>query len=133
MHCVVLAGGKTDPADPMYELTGDKPKSLIKFDDRTMLELVVDALQGADSIDDVFIVGVDESHDLHFSQPVTYVPDQGGMVNNALTGVGVMRERYPDAEYVLLSTADIPCVTSAHVDQYVESLGPLVASATTRW
>ena len=58
MDAIVLAGGRTKPDDPLYALMQGKPKSLVQLGERTMVEWVVKALQGADGVDDVVVIGI---------------------------------------------------------------------------
>lgn len=83
-----------------------------------MLERVADALHNAPSVQDLVVVGLDETEtaSLSLARPVHFLPDQGGMVANARSGIEWAQASRPEATEVLLSTADIPLLTSALVE-----------------
>ena len=124
MDCLVVAGGTPLPDDPLYGYTQGRPKSLISIAGRTMLERVVDALQGAASVDEILVVGVDSDYGLNFARPVRFLPDQGGFVANGLAGVAWLAKHNPAAGQLLLSSADIPAVTSEIIDAFVDMCRP---------
>lgn len=121
MECIILAGGRPEPDDALYPYTGDRAKALLKVGERTMLERVAAAFQGAPSIHDLLIVGLSETETagLSFARPVHFLPDQGGMVANARTGLEWLKTRRPQTTEALLSTADIPLLSSAIVEWLV--------------
>jgi GTP:adenosylcobinamide-phosphate guanylyltransferase len=124
MDCLVVAGGTPRPDDPLYTYTQGNPKALISIGGRTMLERVVDALQGATSVDEILVVGIGADRDLSFTRPVHFLPDQGSLVTNGLTGIAWLRERNPRARQFLLSPADIPALTSEIVDAFISLCQP---------
>jgi GTP:adenosylcobinamide-phosphate guanylyltransferase len=124
MDCLVVAGGTPRPDDPLYAYSQGEPKALISIGGRTMLERVVDALQGAASVDEILVVGIEADHDLSFARPVHFLPDQGNLVANGLAGIAWLHERTPHARQFLLSSADIPAVTSDIVDAFVSLCHP---------
>jgi hypothetical protein len=124
MDCLVAAGGTPSPDDPLYAHTKGQPKSLLPIRGRTMLEHVVDALQGAESVDDILVVGLEGADNLTFGSPVHFLPDQGNMVANGLAGISWLQERNPSAGQVLLCSADIPAVTSKIIDGFVDLCRP---------
>lgn len=125
MHCIVTAGGAPGPEDPLYPYTQGKPKALLDMEGRTMLERVMDALQGSKYVEDIVVVGIEDDMGMQFQRPIdNYIPDQGSLVGNVLAGANWLREQHPDMETVLFSTADLPTLTAANVDEYVESCQP---------
>lgn len=125
MHCVVTAGGIPGPEDPLHPYTQGKSKALLDMEGRTMLERVMDALQGSKHVEKIVVVGLENDMGMQFQRPVDhYLPDQGSLVGNALAGVHWLRQEYPDMKNVLFSTSDLPTMTSANVDSFVESCEP---------
>ncbi|MCZ7666045.1 MAG: nucleotidyltransferase family protein [Chloroflexi bacterium] len=116
-----------DPEDPMYAYTQGKPKALLDFGGRTMLERVIDGLQGSQSIEDVVVVGLGSDLGMTFQRPVHHLPDQGSLVANALAGVAWLREQKQDTGVVMVCSADIPMITPAMVDDAVALCQPLNA------
>lgn len=125
MHCLIIAGGQVRAEDPLYAYIQGQPKALIDMGGRTMLERVVDALQGSRHIEDILVVGLDPAAaGLRFARPVESLPDQGSMVGNMLAGCDWFLRHRPDAPAILGCTADIPAITPAVVDGLVESCRP---------
>jgi molybdopterin-guanine dinucleotide biosynthesis protein A len=127
MDCIIIAGGLAAPEDPMYALTQGKPKALLPMGSRTMLEHVVDALQHAQSVDDIIIVGLGSDMGMTFQRPVNHLPDHGSLVGNIIAGANWIRERRPGVTAILGVTADIPLITGPMVDKLVEMCQPLDA------
>lgn len=126
MHCVITAGGLPGPDDPLYELTRGKPKALLDVCGRTMLERVMDALQGSKYIEKIVVVGLEDNLGMQFKRPVDqFLPDQGSLVGNALAGVHWVAKEDPEAKTVLFCTADIPALSAENVDRFVEECQPL--------
>lgn len=124
MHCIITAGGRPDPEDPLYPYIQDKPKALLDMCGRTMLERVVDALQGSQYVEDIVVVGLGSDMGMTFQRPIYHLPDQGGMVSNVLAGIGWIQENRPGAEVLMACSADIPLITSAIIDDFVEQCRP---------
>lgn len=125
MDCLVAAGGTPGPDDPLFAYTRGKPKSLLTIGGRTMVEHVVEALQGAAAVGDILVVGLEGGNDLTFERPVQFLPDQGNLVANGLAGISWLQKRNPRAGHFLLCSADIPAVTSTIVDDFVNLCRPL--------
>ena len=127
MDCVVTAGGMPREDDPMYAYTQGKPKALLPFGDRTMLERVIDALQDSKSIDNIVVVGLGSDMGMTFKRPVHHLPDNGSLVGNFIAGIAWLREQNPELGVVLASSSDIPLITADMIDQLAELCQPLDA------
>lgn len=124
INCVILAGGLPRPGEPMYELTQGKSKALLDMNGRTMLERVMDALQAAETISEIVVVGLGSDLGMTFQKPVYHLTDQGSLLKNALAGIAKMRELHPETKLVLLCSADIPTITPTIVDDFIHSCEP---------
>ncbi len=125
MHCVVTAGGLPGPEDPLYSHTQGRPKALLDMDGRTMLERVMDALQGSKYVEKIVVIGLENNMGMQFKRPVDhYLPDQGSLVGNALAGVHLLNQKYPGTKSALFCTSDIPALTTKNVDRFLESCEP---------
>jgi molybdopterin-guanine dinucleotide biosynthesis protein A len=125
--CVITAGGVPEPEDPLYAFSQGKPKALIEIGGRPMVEWVANALQGSPYLGQIVIVGLAgtsyESH-LNVAGPVHHLPSQGGLVANVLSGIDWIMGRYPESRRVLLSSADLPALTSEGVNHFVDACRP---------
>lgn len=127
MDCVVIAGGMPSPEDPMYAYTQGKPKALLDFGGRTMLERVLDGLQGAPSIKNIVVVGLGSDLGMTFQRPVHHLPDQGSLVANTIAGVAWLREQNPDTGVIITCSADIPLITLEMIEAVIALCQPLDA------
>ena len=59
MDCIVVAGGVPQEEDPLYEYTQGRSKALLEVGGRPMIAWVLDALEGAQSVDRIFVVGLE--------------------------------------------------------------------------
>jgi len=121
MHAIVTAGGIPQPGEPLYEYTQGENKALLDVAGKPMIQWVLDALCGAETVSDICIIGLLEDSGLVCSKPVTYVPNQGELVANIRAGVRKVLESQPDASHVLVVSSDIPGITPAMVDWAVKA------------
>lgn len=106
---VIMAGGKAKPE--IIAATGVDNRALIEVNGVTMLSRVVGALKNAPSVGAITVVG-----DLPDSENYTHVRDHGGFVENLFAGVDASEK----AEYILISTADIPYITGEVVEDFIQ-------------
>jgi GTP:adenosylcobinamide-phosphate guanylyltransferase len=121
MDAIVIAGGIPTPEEPLYPYTQGKPKALLDLCGKPMIQWVLDALGGADSIDRIVIVGLSESSGIKSDKIQSFIPNQGGMLNNIRTGVRRILETNPEANHVIVASSDIPGVTPEKVDWLVNT------------
>ena len=107
----MLAGGKT--STEMRAATGVENRAMVALGGRMMLDFVVQALRGAESVDQLYVVG-----GVPASPAYTLVPERTSLVENLIAGV-TAAQAAGGGEYVLVSTSDIPFLTSAGVDDFV--------------
>ena len=130
MDCIVIAGGRPDPDDPLFPYTQGKPKALLSLAGQPMLAHVLRAFHDAQEVDTIVVVGIAEAEgiavtkDLPSSQPVIFLQDQGSIVANARRGLEWLAANRPGNSELLLSTADIPLLTGHIVDAFVDQCRP---------
>lgn len=109
VNAVVLAGGRNSAE--MQEATGVENRALTRIGERTMLDYVMSALQGAPSVGNIYVVGD--------------VPPSGGyhcvhggetLLDNLMAGV---RAAQVQGDRILVSTSDIPFLTPESVEDFV--------------
>lgn len=121
MNAYLAAGAIPQDQDALFSHTRGKPKALLPLAGRPMIQWLLDALNEASEIERVAIVGLEPPQDLHSDKPLTYIPNQGEMLLNALAGLAWVREVDPQAEYALFCSADIPTVSAEMVDWRVQT------------
>jgi len=119
MDALVTAGGIPKPGEPLYEYTQGKSKALLDVAGKPMVQWVLDALDGAASIQRVVIIGLESESRVASRKTVAFLPNQGGMVENIRTGVFKLLELNPQAHHVLVVSSDIPGITPEMVDWVV--------------
>ena len=120
MDAIVMTGGIPQPEDPLYEFTQGEPKALLEVAGKPMVQWVLDAIGGAELVDRVVLISLSEEAGLSCSKPVTYLPDQGGLLENVRGGIEKAVEINPQARQVLTVSSDIPMIKSEMIDWMVK-------------
>jgi GTP:adenosylcobinamide-phosphate guanylyltransferase len=120
MDAIIIAGGIPEPDEPLYEYTQGQPKALLDIAGKPMVQWILDALGGAELIDRVVLIGLSEEDSLECTKEITYVSNQGSMLQNVRAGMEKVLEINPDANHVLGVSSDIPAINSEMVDWMVK-------------
>ena len=121
MDVIIMAGGELEPDDPLYDATGATNKALLPIAGKTMIQRVVDALAGSPEVEQFVIVGLSPEESPELNVPVAYAPSRGGLFDNVVAGFEKLREIKPDAQLTILSTADIPLLTTEMVNWFINT------------
>ncbi|MGH2582644.1 MAG: nucleotidyltransferase family protein [Anaerolineales bacterium] len=121
---MVTAGGVPEPGDSLYEFTQGKSKALLEIAGKPMAQWVLDAISGSKSVARVVVAGVDADSGLTCAKPVTFIPNQGGMLDNIRGAARTLADQNPKGEHVLIVSSDIPTITSEMVDWAAEQVRP---------
>lgn len=121
MDAIVFAGGIPQPNEPLYSYAAGRPKALIDVAGKPMVQWVLDALSEARSVDRVVIVGLTDKAKLKCSKPLTYLPNEGRLLENVKAGTAKVLELNPKAKYVLLVSSDTPTVKGEMIDWIVNT------------
>lgn len=124
LDALILAGGIPQPGESLYQFTQGRSKALIDVAGKPMVQWVLDALSGAKSIGRAVMVGLDESSRLRCAKALSYLPNQGGMLDNIRAGARKIAELNAQAEYALIVSSDIPTITSEMVDWSCSQVRP---------
>jgi GTP:adenosylcobinamide-phosphate guanylyltransferase len=116
MDAVIMAGGVPQPGELLYEATQGISKALLDIAGKPMIQWVVDALEGATSIQNIVIIGLNENEFPAGGKVRARLPNQGEMLKNIQAGIAKVMEINSSTEYVLLVSSDIPAITPAMVD-----------------
>lgn len=114
VNVVILAGAPAD--DGMTAESGYTSRAMVGIAGKTMLQWVVDALRGANCIGKIAAVGDVQADGLDY-----ILPPGGDLVTNIKRGVEMLHSD----DLVLISTSDIPLLTSEGVDDFVDRASKL--------
>jgi GTP:adenosylcobinamide-phosphate guanylyltransferase len=121
MDAIVTAGGIPQEGEPLYEFTQGRPKALLDIAGKPMVQWVLDALSASKTLERVVVISLPGDSGLECAKPVTYVPNQGGMLQNIRAGVQKVLDLNPGAHHVLTVSSDIPAITAEMVDWMVNT------------
>lgn len=116
IDAVILAGGVNEI--PLYE--GYKPgnKALVEFDGRPSIRYVHDALLRSKYVRDICVVGPREELKSAFHDDLpSFVPATDNPLGSFLAGLSFFQDR----PLVLVTFADLPLLSGAILDRFVES------------
>ncbi len=122
MDAILLAGGVPEPDSPLYPYSDGNPKAVIQIGDKSMIQWVLDALEGSRSIEGIVIVGDEDlNSSLHSTKILDFRPATEDIICNFQLGAEALLSHKPDAESVALVTCDIPLITPEGVDWVIET------------
>jgi GTP:adenosylcobinamide-phosphate guanylyltransferase len=121
MDAVLLAGGIPQPNEPLYSYSHGEAKALIDMAGKPMIQWVLDALGDAKSIERIVVIGLSDKANLKCKKPLTYLSNQGKLLDNLKAGTARVLELNPRAKYVLFASSDIPGITSEMVEWLVST------------
>lgn len=120
IECVFIAGSTPGKPDPLEVYAGVDRKAFIPIAGKPMIEYVVNAIAGASRIGRIVIVGLNPDDGLVFDSQIEYVPARGSMLVNIAAGVHYLLGMSPGIDRVLIAPADIPLLTTEHVDWFID-------------
>jgi hypothetical protein len=85
-----------------------------------MIAHVADALLGSRHVQHLVVVALAPDAPVSFPVPVAHVPDAGDILGNIEAGFDYALAHYPTLDAVLLSSSDVPLITSPMVDGFIE-------------
>jgi molybdopterin-guanine dinucleotide biosynthesis protein A len=116
---VILAGQSVSRDDLLAAYTQGNPKALLPLLGRPMVAYVIDALAGSRYVPRIVVVGLQGFPEESFPVPVDFLPDAHDILTNAEAGLSHAAAASPGARGVLLSSSDVPLVTSSIVDSLI--------------
>ena len=83
MDAIVLAGGVPAPDSALYPDTKGKAKAMLEIGGKYMIQWVLDALDQADTIDSIVIVGCEDCQtEIHSKKIITFKPSTEDIILN---------------------------------------------------
>ncbi len=122
MDAVVMAGGVPQPGDLLYEEAGGRPKSLIEIAGKPMVQWVLEALDRAQGVENVVLVGLRPEEAPKSQKLSAHLPGQGSLLENMRVGAREIQRQNPGAEYGIFVSGDIPAITGEMVDWLLETV-----------
>ncbi len=121
MDAIVVAGGIPLPEDPLYTYTQGNSKALLDIAGKPMVQWVLDALSTTKSIENVILIGLSAKSGVTCAKPLHFLPNQGRMLSNIVTGVEKSQELSPQNEYVMIVSSDVPGIKPEMIDWLAET------------
>lgn len=121
LPAIVTAGGIPQAGEPLYPLSRGRAKALLPIAGKPMIQWVLEALQEAEQISRVIVVGALLPEEMRTSKVQATIPNQGDMLANILAGMQKVLELEPKAHHVVLVSSDIPAITGKIVDWLVQT------------
>jgi GTP:adenosylcobinamide-phosphate guanylyltransferase len=121
MDAIVTAGGIPLEGEPLYDYTRGEYKALLDIAGKPMAQWVMDALDEADTVNNVVLIGLPENCGIKSKKLVALLPNQGEMLENIRGGVKKVLEINPQAHHTLVVSSDIPAITGEMVDWVVNA------------
>ena len=118
----MTAGGTPVQGEPLYSICAGKPKALLDFGGKPMIQWVLDALSSAQKINRVVVIGLPPFTDLTCSLPLTVIDSQGSMLSNLQAGVSELQKMGNISQKVLAVSSDVPAVTAEMIDWMVDTV-----------
>ncbi len=122
MDAIVLAGGVPGPESALYPDTKGKAKAMLEIGGKFMIQWVLDALDQADTIDGIVIVGCeDRKSEIHSNKIITYKPSSEDIILNFQRGAKAVLEHNPAGRSVAVVSSDIPLISPEVVNWTINS------------
>ena len=122
MDAIVLAGGVPAPDSALYPDTKGKAKAMLEIGGKYMIQWVLDALDQADTIDSIVIVGCEDCQtEIHSKKIITFKPSTEDIILNFQRGADAVLQHDPDAESVAVVSSDIPLITVEGINWIINS------------
>jgi len=139
LDAVVLAGTHQNPK----RLIAGRNKAFLKVGEQVLLRYVVAALQEAENIEQIFVVG--PASELHaelagFSSSVKIIAQRGKMLTNCWAGIEASEESHRNDPVMpvedrplLIISSDLPLVTGRAVDDFIARCARLDNESDRPW
>lgn len=116
MNAVVLAGGILPKDDPLFSQAPEGKRCLLDIHGKPMVQWVLNALDDSKCIDEIFMIGLDNSQKLVSVKPLHYLQEESGLFDNIRAGVMAATDNHPPSSKVMLASGDLPAIRPEMVD-----------------
>lgn len=122
---IVLAGQDPDHPDPLAVENGVANKVLIPLAGRPMIEHVLQPLVDNPVINHIVLIGFDMYEGVGTGANLHCLPGHGSIFDNVMSGFAWLADHVPPAHHALVLTGDIPLITRAQIDWFLQACQPL--------
>ncbi len=122
LDVIITAGGTPREGEPLFENCGGKPKALLDFAGKPMIQWVLDALSSSHYVKRVVIIGLPPFTDLYCDHPLTIQETHGSILTNLQAGVLALQNMGDISPKVLVVSSDIPAITGEMVDWIINTV-----------
>jgi len=122
MNVVLTAGGVPQPGEPLFEISKGAPKAMVSLAGKPIIQWVLDALGKSSNVDEIALVGLDQSAGLTCTQPVHYLESAGDLYSNIVRGLEYYNHKAEQKDPILMVASDIPSITAEMIDWMIESV-----------
>ena len=122
MDAIVTAGGIPQLGEPLFEFTAGKPKAMLDFAGKPMIQWVLDALSISQHVSRVVVVGLPPLSAIRCAHPLTIIDTKGSILANLKAGVEELQRTGNITTKVLGVSSDIPGITGPMVDWLIQSI-----------
>src|SRR5690554_6918777 len=113
MEVLVLAGGKSDGSIGNHQELHNK--ALLMINGTLMIEYVVDALNHAQKIDNIVVVGPQSELIPYIEKKVNKIIEStDSIVENVINGIN-----YLNNKQIMIMTSDVPLITGKMIDDFI--------------
>ena len=122
MDVVMTAGGRPRPDDSLYALTQGGYKALLDLNGKPLIQWVLDALNRAEKVGSIVIVGLPPNSTLNSAKPLTFLEDRGDLLGNIQAGGLELLHQNPSTGQFLVVASDVPGATPAMLNWLVDKV-----------
>jgi len=116
MPSVILVAGGESPVGKFGEGHQLPNKAFLDINGRPMVEYVLDAMVNSNRVDNIILIGPYEELSRFSSKVDQIIEDKGSLIDNIRAGIRSL----PGDTLAIISTTDIPLITSQIIDDFIE-------------
>lgn len=100
----------------LYSETSGGWRCLLDIHGKPMVQWVLDALNAAESVREIFVIGLPKNRKLNSHKPLHSLDEKGGLFENIHAGVIAATDQDPNQTKVLIASGDLPAIRPEMVD-----------------
>lgn len=120
-----LMAGSSTKKDPLLEIVDVNNKALIPLGNRPMVSYVIEAMDKAETIDRILVIGIKKDHIKYVSKtPIEFIDldEPQNRVETIIQGMKHFAKTYDTKQQVIFFACDTPFITGAIVDDCINRM-----------